>query len=102
MSEWIKAVPLGWKIGTGGIAVAAAFMGYLSTFHTDAEAADLWQQHEQAITCRSVTELRMQIRSLTERLQFDRSLTPEQRDWLRQEIANIQAEIARLDPGGRC
>lgn len=87
----------------GLLVMASALLVWLPTpFHTDAEAAQLWQQHEQAITCRTVAELRVEVRALTERLRFDPGLTAEQREWLRQEIANIQAEIQRLDPNGRC
>lgn len=96
-------IPTAAKMTVAGVTVCMAVVTFLFTTFETAAGAESWRtQHQQAITCRTVADLRAQIRGLMERLQFDMSLTPSQREWLKQEIHNIQNEIARLDPYGRC
>lgn len=94
---------MAYKVASGIVsAIVPVVVWLFATFET-AEGAEQWRvQHQQAINCRTVADLRAQIRGLTERLRFDSALTSEQRAWLQQQIANIQADIRRLDPNGIC
>lgn len=91
------------KLATGLITVAASAVVWLfTTFETSAQSVQRWEQHNQAITCRTVYQLQRDIRALTERLKFDASLTEDQRVWIQQQIANLWSEVRRLDPNGTC
>lgn len=98
-AEFWEAIPMGGKIA--GV-VIAGFIGMFTMFETKAGSGQKWAEHNQAIVCRQVYELQKDVRGLTERLQFDNRLTQEQRNWIHQQIANLQAEIQRLDPNGVC
>lgn len=82
--------------------LAAAVIWMFATFETATGADQKWQQHEQAITCRTVYEMKAEIRAYLKELQSNPNLTPEDRDWIRTEIAALQADIQRLDPNGKC
>jgi hypothetical protein len=91
------------KLATTAVAtLSAAVVWMFATFETAAQAQQTWAQHNQAISCRTVYDLQKDIRGLTEQLKFDTSLTNERREWIKQQIANIQAEIRRIDPSGAC
>jgi len=90
------------KMASGAIGTAVAVLVYLQTYHTDAEAAQLWEQHQQAEACRTVAQLKTEIRAKETQIQFDKTLTEEDRQWLREQIKAIQDDIVRFDPNGVC
>jgi hypothetical protein len=104
--NWIAELPKAWKAVTGAaVGLAAMLVGFsawTAALHTDAEASELWQQHAQAEACRTVLQLRVEVRELETRLKFDATLTPDQRAWLQRQMEAILRDIARYDPHGVC
>ena len=91
------------KLATASVTVvASAVIWMFATFETASGSEAKWNQHNQAIACRTVYELQKEIRSYLKQLQLDNSLTAGERQWIEQEIKALQAEIARLDPRGNC
>jgi hypothetical protein len=96
-------IPVAAKWTSGAVAtIASAVVWMFATFETAAQSEQKWSSHNQAISCRTVYDMQKQIRGLTEQMKFDTSLTAEQREWIKQQIDNIQAEIRRIDPNGVC
>jgi hypothetical protein len=96
-------IPVAAKWTSGAVTtIAAAVVWLFATFETTAQSQQKWVQHNQAINCRTVYELQKDVRGLTEQLKFDISLTAERREWIKQQIENLQAEIRRIDPNGIC
>lgn len=102
LSERFENIPSLYKslslLAAGIVATAA----YLQTFQTDAEAAEKWAQHDQAIACRTITQLKAEIRAKEAQMQFDKSLSDDDKKWLRKQIEQIKADIRRYDPKGQC
>ena len=78
-----------------------AWVWLFSTFETAESAEQKWREHNQAIACRTVYELKAEIRGKEERLVHDKTL-PETRAWLREQIKQLREDIQRIDPDGRC
>jgi hypothetical protein len=73
-----------------------------TTFETAQASEQKWQAHNQALACRTVAELRAQIRALQAQAQFDKSLSPADQSFIQKQIEGIQNEIRRIDPKGVC
>jgi hypothetical protein len=96
-------IPVAAKWASGAVAtIASAVIWLFATFETAAQSQQKWVQHNQAINCRTVYELQKDIRALTEQVKFDKTMTDERREWIKLQIANLQAEIRRIDPNGIC
>lgn len=95
-------VPAAWKFVTVLAAAVLATSAWIGTLHTDAEASELWEQHQRAEVCRTVAQLKAELRELETRLQFDVNLTAKQHEWLKQQAKDIREEIRRYDPHGTC
>lgn len=95
-------IPAAGKMTTAAIAAIVGAMTWIfATFETTAASDQKWQQHNQAITCRTVYELKSQVRDYLKQLQLAH-LTPQQIDWIKKEIDALNADIRRLDPNGVC
>jgi hypothetical protein len=96
-------IPMAAKMTAAIIPVVAAAVTWLFvTFETADAAQQKWAQHNQAIACRTVYEIEEKIRSYLERLKFDDNLTTSQKDWIKEEIRNLQEKVKRIDPDGQC
>ena len=86
-------IPAGYKIGSTGLAVVLSMMAYTATFHTDAEASELWEQHKKDIEQREIRQLESQI-SDKEFLLLDLDEEEDKRkvDFLKREIERLEAE----------
>lgn len=87
-----------WAVGV----IVASLTWMFAMFETTAASDQRWAQHNQAITCRTVYELKSQVREYLKRLELDRSLTPQQTEWIKKEIDALNEDIKRLDPNGQC
>lgn len=102
LKERLEQIPTLYKslsLMAAGIVATAA---YLQTYQTDAEAAEKWAQHDQAIACRTVTQLKAEIRAKEAQIQFDKTLSPADKKWLQEQIQQIKTDIRRYDPKGQC
>ena len=73
-----------------------------ATFET-AESAELkWKNHNQAIACRTVYELKNKNESRQAQLQFDRTLSAEDKEFIKKQIDETKKDIQRIDPNGEC
>jgi len=82
--------------------LAAAVSWLFVTFETSAGSEQKWQQHNQAITCRTVYELQAEIRGYLKKLELASNLSPQDIAWIEAEIEALQENIKRLDPDGIC
>ena len=83
-------------------AAVGAVMWMFSVFET-VDASELkWTNHNMAIACRTVYELEKEMAKYTERLRFDKGLSPADREWINERITQIQKKIDRIDPSGDC
>lgn len=81
-------------------AVAGAIMWLLSTFETTTASELKWVQHNQAIACNKVYDLKKEMREYLEKRKD--ATTDADREFYETQIAVIQEEISRLDPNGQC
>lgn len=80
----------------------AAWVWLFTTFETAQSAEQKWTAHNQAIACKTVYELKAQIRTKEAQIQFDKTLTQEDKEFIQSQIDNVHDEIARIDPEGKC
>lgn len=83
-----------------GLGAAITFMWM--NFVTVEASEQRWQAHNQAIVCQTVADLEAEKRELEARLQFDPNLTQQQREFLKQQIAELKEQIKQKDPQGLC
>lgn len=102
VGDYLATLQSAWKLLTAIAVGVTATAVYLTTFQTDAEAGEWRAGHLQAETCRTVQELKAEIREKEAQIRFDRALTDEDREWLREQIAAIREDIRRYDPDGKC
>jgi hypothetical protein len=96
-------IPMSIKLTVPAVTAVVGAIGWMFvTFETVAASEQKWQYHNQAITCRTVYELEHQVQTYMERLRFDQSLTSNDRTWIKEQIAQLQQKINRLDPKGVC
>ena len=80
----------------------AAWVWLFTTFETAESSEQKWTFHNQAIACKTVYELKAQIRAKEAQVQFDKTLTRDDRAFIQNQIQNVHDEIARIDPDGKC
>jgi len=80
----------------------AAWVWLFATFETAETSEQKWAFHNQAIACKTVYELKAQIRTKEAQIQFDKSLTLEDKAFIQNQIVTVNDEIARIDPDGKC
>lgn len=102
MIAWSDIPAAGKMTASAVTALAAAVTWMFVTFETASGAEQKWAEHNQAITCRTVYELKAQIRDYMGQLRSGRNLTQQDIDWIKAEIDNLQEDIKRLDPNGVC
>lgn len=96
-------VPTSIKLTVSTVGVLfTAVVWMFTTFETAAGSEAKWNQHNQAIQCRTVFQLKTEIRRYREQLRLDKSLSDEDRAWINDEIVLLQKDIDRLDPKGQC
>jgi len=102
MVKWAD-IPVAHKLATAAVTSLAAVVIWLfSTFETSQGAEVKWSQHNQAIACRTVYEYEKQISRYRERIQFDKSMSADDKIWINAEIARLGGLVERIDPNGAC
>lgn len=101
MITW-SDIPTAGKMTASAVGVLAAAVTWMFvTFETASGSDQKWAEHNQAITCRTVYEMKAQIRDYMGQLRSGR-LSQQDIDWIKAEIDNLQEDIKRLDPNGVC
>ena len=83
-------------------AIVGTFLWMNSNFETVAASEQKWDQHNQAITCRTVYELEERIRSYLDQMHLDPNMTLKDKAWIEAQIRYLNDKIKRIDPNGRC
>lgn len=90
----IKDIPAIWAVLSGVITLVGAATVFIFTNFETVAASDL---------CGNVSRLRVEMAQKKSRMQYDvTAQDPAMQAWLKQEIEDLKAEIARLDPDGKC
>lgn len=76
------------------------FVSFIDRFETVVASEQKWAEHNRALACKTVADLRAEIRSLETRIEFTND--QQKRDFLLRQIQQIRDEIARIDPKGEC
>lgn len=76
------------------------FVSFIDRFETVTAAEQKWAAHNQALICKTVSDLRQEIRALE--IEAKHADTADMRDFLLAQIQQIRDEIARIDPDGVC
>jgi hypothetical protein len=82
-------IPASLRMTSVSVVAIMAVVAYLTTFQTDAEAADKWQQHGQQLTNVRVQSIDQQISGYRYQL-LTQGLSAAQRKWLNDEIAKLE------------
>ena len=88
----------------GALAMVCAgivgFVTFIDRFETVAASEQKWASHNRALACKTVADLRAEIRALETKIEFTND--QQKREFLQRQIAQIRSEIARIEPEGGC
>ena len=88
----VAIIPLMW----------AAWVWLFTTFETVQSSELKWVSHNQAIACKTVYELKTQIRAKEAQIQFDKTLPQDDKQFIQNQIDKVNEEITRIDPEAKC
>lgn len=96
-------IPVAGKMTVSAVVTLAAAVTWMfATFETASGSEEKWEQHNQAIACRTVYELKAEIRVYLRDMKNNPNLTQQNIDAIKEEITALQEDIKRIDPNGAC
>lgn len=84
-------IPVVVKAGVACIVATMAFVGYMSTYQTDAEAGQYREQHGQELQRVRIQQVEDRIAEYEYRL-LSQNLNPQEREWLQRQIKKLEAQ----------
>lgn len=89
-------IPTAAKMATSSVVVIMAAVGYLTTFQTDAEAAEMEQRVTKKLDQIRIDDLEAQI-ALYEFQKLSDDLSPPKIEWLDKQIEKLEKKKAKLE-----
>lgn len=93
-------IPVAAKMATASVVVIMSVLGYLTTFQTDAEAAEMERRVSKQLDQIRIDDLEAQI-SLYEFQKLSDDLSPAKVEWLDRQIEKLEKNKAKLEEASK-